>query len=269
MTGTVTAAGTSRGHASATTSEGSVSFSLKELSRLEDERVALEREDARKRREELERAAAAEAQRIEAAAAERAHQEEERLREHERRMQEEAARLDGMKRAVVERERIAAEQAARESEVARLRAHELELARLRREGGGTSKAAWSVAAASVLALVLGVVAYAAVLRPDADRQLAAARAEAAAQGDLVGQTQRQLAELGTRVDGLGAQLKTEVERAHDLEEQLADAQRKLGDRRVGATPSPIPHRTAPIPTRSTGLIDGPCKNPGDPLCAGK
>jgi colicin import membrane protein len=261
--------GTTGGHASAPTSEGSVSFSLKELMRLEDERVASVREDARKRREELERAADEEARRIEAAAQARARQEEERLREHERTMQEEAARLDGMKRAIVERERVAAEQAAREAEVARLRAHELELARLRREGGSTSKAAWSVAAASVVALTLGVIAYAAVLRPDADRRLAAARADAAAQGEIVGQTQKQLAELGKRVEALGAQLRTEGDRAHDLELQLADAQRKLADRRVGGPSSQPLHPVAPVPPRNTPFLDGTCKNPGDPLCLGK
>ncbi len=261
--------GTTGGHSSTTTSEGSVSFSLKELSRLEDERVAFERDEARRRREELERAAAEETRRLEAAADARARQEEERLRDHERQMKEEAARHEGMKRALVERERVAAEQAGREAEVTRLRAHELELARMRREGSGSAKVAWSIAAVSVLALVGSTIAYAAVLRPDADRRLTAARADAAVQAELVARTEREFRQLAVRVDALGAQLQSEGARARDLERELADAHKKLTERLGAATPAPSPHHVAPIPTRPTGLIDGACKNPGDPLCAGK
>jgi hypothetical protein len=260
--------GTTGGHASATTSEGSVSFSLKELMRLEDERVAFEREAARKRSEDRERAVAEEARRAEELALASARQEEERLRRHDREGKEEEARLDGMKRALVERERVVAEQAVREAEVARLRSHELELARMRREGSGSAKVAWSVAAASVLALATGVVAYAAMLRPDMDRRLAAAHAEATAQSDAMDKSQKQLAELGTRVSGLAVQLQTESARATSLERQLDEAQKKLADHR-GVAPPPAPHHPKVIQNQPTGLIDGPCKNVGDPLCAGK
>ncbi len=259
--------GTTGAPSTGTTSEGSVSFSLKELTRLEDERVAFERDEARRRREELERNAADQAKRAQEAVDARARAEDERRKELERHAREEDARLEGQKRAFVERERLAAEQRARDGEVARLHTHELELTRLRTQGGG-ARIAWSVAVASLVCLVAGAIAYAAVLRPDADRQLAQARADVVRSGELVKEAERQVSDLGKRVDGLAGQLQASEEHARDLERQLDDAKKKVGDRRAGVAPPPTP-RPPPIPTRPTGLIDGPCKYPGDPLCAGK
>ena len=257
--------------ATAATSEGSVSFSLKELTRLEDERVAFERAEVRRRQDERERARFEEARRAAEAEEQRAREEEERHRDEDRRAREEAARLDGMKRGLIERERAQAELAARESEMARVRAHELELARLRDAGGGLKVvSAWAIAALSTLALVGTSIAYVAVLRPDAERHVAEAKGEARQRGELVDRTAAQVSELGKRVDGLRSELQASQEHAKNLQAQLDDAQRKLGDRRgSGAATSPIPHRPAATPTRPTGLIDGPCKYPGDPLCSGK
>lgn len=260
--------GTSGAHAAAKTSEGSVSFSLKELMRLEDERVAFEKSEAKRRADEREREAAEAARRADEAVKARAREEDEARHREEERMRAEAARLEGMQRAIVERERVSASARAREDEMGRLRAHEIELARIQREARGSGKAAWIVAALASAALLSSVVAYATVLAPRAEVRVSEAHAETRTQAEAVARANDRLADLDRRVDGLSSQLKESEDRARDLERQLEEAKKSAGGKPF-ATPSSAAHRPATVQTRPTGLIDGPCKNPRDPLCAGQ
>jgi hypothetical protein len=251
------------------TSEGSVSFSLKELMRLEEERIALARDEARAEEEERKKRAEEEAFRARELEEERNRAEEDRRQEEARRDREEAARLEGMQRAIVERERVAVQEAAHAAEMDRLRKHELELVRLRGERGTSvlgARTAWSVAAALAVALGACMVTYFAQMKPEADRHLADARLEASAQSDAIGKAQRQLDELGQRVQTLDGKLHDADARAQDLERQLKDAR--------DAAPKGGPRATAGFHPRGTkdelpkGLLGGACKT-GDPLCAGR
>ncbi len=247
--------------------EGSVSFSLNELMRLEEERVLHEREDARLRREAAQRSAEEAERTARAEADARARSEHLRRAEEERCAREEEARLEGIRRAVLLRERLVAEQGARDAEVLRLRQHELELVRLKQNGTRRMAlcAGWAVAAMCFVSLVACVAIYTTHLKPAAERRLAQASAESALGNESIENAQRHLDQLRQRVGGLSQQLKTAEERATILEKQLRDL-RAEHSRRNGTHPPPL----LPTPTHvpKTGLIDGACRHPGDPLCAG-
>jgi colicin import membrane protein len=242
--------------------EGSVSFSLKELMRLEEERVAAVREEARLREEEAARHARAAREEAE----ERARAAEARREEEARRAREEEARLEGMRGAALERDRLAAADAALVAEMQRLRRHELDLERLK-EGGG-ARAAWSVGGVSLALLAACIASYAFALKPRADARLEQASAAAVASADAMRLAQWRLDELALRVDGLGAQLRASEERARKLADDLTAARAELERRGVHVVPPRGTHPPpAPTPVRD-GLLHGPC-NEHDPICAGK
>jgi colicin import membrane protein len=250
--------------------EGSVSFSLKELMRLEEERVALAREEARALEEEKRKRAEEEAFRAREVEEERLRLEDERRREEERRAREEKARLEGIERAIVERERTTVERAAHAAEMDRLRRHEIELVRLR-EGAVHplgARTAWSASGALVMMLGACLVTYFAGVRPDNDRRLADARGEATERAAAVEAAQKRLDELGTRVQGLEGRLHDADLRAQDLERQLKDARdaSKSAPAR-GRSAGPATGHGAKTDTPK-GLLGGNC-NPIDPLCSGK
>ncbi|MBI4703712.1 MAG: hypothetical protein HY744_21590, partial [Deltaproteobacteria bacterium] len=111
--------------------DSSVLFSLKELMNIEEDRIRSE-DDERHRT-----AAAAEQARIEAERRAREEEEariraeQERRRTEEQRAREEAARLDAMRQAEIERARTEAEQQARIQAMAAQQAHERELAMIK------------------------------------------------------------------------------------------------------------------------------------------
>jgi hypothetical protein len=156
------------------TSETSVSFSLAELARIEEERVRQEDERrARNREKEARDQREAEARRRAAEEAQ-AKLEAEANAKRARAEAEEKVRLEARERAAVDVARIAAAAKAQlEADSAR-RAHELDVLRVRTEG---RQRRWVFALAGALGLVLfgsGVSAYGAVqhvagLTQDADR----------------------------------------------------------------------------------------------------
>jgi len=110
-------------------------FSLRELARMEEERVREQGADAQRERDarlKVEREVAERARR-EAEARERA--EVEGQLEMARRAREEQARVDALQRAAVESARVAADARARAEERERERAHELEVERARVAAG--------------------------------------------------------------------------------------------------------------------------------------
>jgi hypothetical protein len=163
----------------------SVQFSLHELMRLEDERIAREKRDRE----------AAEAAAIAAREASERREREERERaiaathERERTLRfEEEARREAMSRAAVEQARISVEARTRAEESERERRHELELAKLRMDvarphGPGLLLGSGAVGAA--LAFAVCGAAYFGEIRPAQARTVeglegAVARAEAKA-----------------------------------------------------------------------------------------
>jgi len=147
------------------TQSSSVVFSLKELARMEEERVRANAEASQRERELRERARReAEAR---ALAEEQAREEAQAAarREVERQAREEAARIEAIHRAAIEAARAAEEAKARAAAAEAERRHELELERVRasaRGGGGRGTAVAAlfgavVATGIALALHLGVV----------------------------------------------------------------------------------------------------------------
>ena len=133
-----------------------------------------------------------------------------------------------------------------------------------------SRAAWAVAATSVAALCIWAGVYVGMLKPEADRRVAEARADVVQRGAILDTAQKQLGELSKRVDAMYDELKDAQARATSLDAELQRTQAELRRRGGGApAPSHVVHAPAPIPPQKTGLIDGPCKYVGDPLCAGK
>jgi len=243
----------------------SVNFSLKELMKLEDERISQERQ-AREARELAAKTAREEAElreREELAAKDRAAAEE-RERARFREMEEEARR-EAIQRAAVEQARITVEARTRAEESDRERRHEIELQRLRAEtmqkpgpGGYVASALGGAAATLALCLVM----HFAVSKPASDRRIAELdRAVAGAEG--------REAELGRRVDD-------QKVRIGQLEKSLSDMQDELSKRPPAqATPQkPVgptgPKRggtgTGADSSKGKGPNDGPPCAKFDPLC---
>lgn len=244
----------------------SVNFSLKELMKLEDERISQERQ-AREARELATKTALEAAERSareELAAKDRAAAEE-RERARFREMEEEARR-EAIQRAAVEQARITVEARTRAEESDRERRHEIELQRLRAETVEKPGAGGYVASAlggAAVTLALCLVMYFGVSKPASDRRIAELdRAVAGADG--------REAALGRRVDDQKA-------RIGQLEKSLTDMQDELSKRPpVQAAPPKGPGPAGHKPggtgagTDSSrggkGPNDGPPCAKFDPLC---
>jgi hypothetical protein len=244
----------------------SVNFSLKELMKLEDERITQERQvrEARELAVKAEHEEAERRQREELAAKDRtAAEERERARFRE---MEEEARREAIQRAAVEQARITVEARTRAEESDRERRHEIELQRMRAEtvkkpgpGGYVASALGGAAAALALCLVM----HFAVSKPASDKRIAELdRAAAGAEG--------REAELGRRVEEQKA-------RIGQLEKSLSDMQDELSKRRPVAGPTlkppvgPAGSKRGGIgsgtePPKGKGPNDGPPCAKFDPLC---
>jgi len=240
----------------------SVNFSLKELMKLEDERISQEREarEARELAAQTAREDASRRERAELEARERvAAEERERARFRE---MEEEARREAIQRAAVEQARITVEARTRAEESDRERRHELELQRMRTEtvqkpgpGGFIASALGGVAACLAICLVL----HFSVSKPASDLRIAELdRAVAAADGHANG--------LGHRVEEQSARIKKLEDSLREKEDELAKARSALASRPALA-PAPTVVRGGGGPVKVKGPNDGPpCANKFDPLC---
>ena len=238
----------------------SVTFSLKELMKLEDERTAEERAAlaAADKRVAEERAAREEAER-------RAQQiaEEERARTAAR-AREEEARLEAMQRATVEQARITVEARTRADESERERAHERELTRMRLEATKKPGIALYVGCAmggAGLALVAFLVFFFAVAKPASDHRISELEGTAGAERDRA-------TALDLKLGGESAKLQTTQKELNETRRQLAAAQAMAAQ----AAPSPKGpaagggHVGPKLPTTNPTKDDKPCVDPHDPLC---
>ncbi|HEY8075490.1 MAG TPA: hypothetical protein VIF62_15305 [Labilithrix sp.] len=239
----------------------SVTFSLRELEQLENERLEREkrqREDElhamQRAKEEAERRAEEERTarlRMEADEKERA-----RLREIE-----EEARREAMSRAAVEQARIEVEARTRADEADRERRHELELARIRIESKKSSGVGVVVGSGLVgFAVALGVCAgfYFGAIAP------ANARTRAALDGDV--------ADANAKVRDLRSEAIDEHKKLVALQLQLDAANARIDELSQKAPSKPTtkgPIGTGSGPT-STVKKDppppDPCAGSKDPLC---
>ncbi len=237
----------------------SVQFSLKELLKLEDQRVmeqARER-DAREAAAARERDEAERRRQADAAAAARAEEEE---RERKQRSElEELARHEAMEKAIVEQARLEVEVRARTEERERERRHEIEIERLR----SVSKKGPSLGAPLVLAAGLGggvMFLVALAIHLGVHEPSVAAR---------VAELQRRADALEARADDVARQRDEQKRFVGERDAQLADLQTKLAAlaTKPAAPPGPIKlgHTTTlrgKVPEKEKEV---PCLQ-GDPMC---
>ena len=241
----------------------SVNFSLKELMKLEDERVDQEKQ-ARSAREEAAksaREAQARRERLELEARERTDADErERVRWQEL---EDEARRDAIQRAAVEQARITVEARTRAEESERERRHEIELQRMRAETvkkPGPGGFIGSGLGGAALAFAICFVFHFSVSKPAADKRIA--------------ELDRAVATADGRADELARRVDDQKSRISALEKDLGSAQAEIAKLNVPATaksPTVVPFKPGPggQPPKQRQTVDpAPCP-PGhelDPLC---
>jgi hypothetical protein len=239
----------------------SVSFSLLELARLEEERVKKEARDLRCAREAaLARARAEEKEREgEARRAETAR------REEEERKREQDARLDAMQRALVERAIAEAEGRARAEDRERARAHELTLERVRHDPllRRYKRLAAMGGFLAGSALVANTVVYASVWRPQAERRVSFAIGQLADSQKTVRELRTHSEEDGRTIAGLKSELEDTRSEARTAVRDLDEARAQLARLAPPKGHGTVQH---PPPPRLTGPLSDECAGSHDPLC---
>lgn len=234
----------------------SVQFSLKELMKLETDRIAEEQRE----REAREVAAVKERAEVEARRRGEAEARDRDQAELEARRRlaegEEEARREAMQKAIVEQARVEVETRARGEERERARRHELELEKVR-----TSEAkapspflAGAGGAAAMLLLALGV--HFVVVKPAGDQRLADRSRSAAAAEESAEHADRRFVEQRATIEGL-------EKAANDARTELANLKKELLAQKKAPAP-PLPPR-APALQPKPAAPAVPCRK-GDPLC---
>jgi hypothetical protein len=235
--------------------EGSVKFSLSELLKLEDERIAAEERMRERERLEAERQTR---MAIEEAARTRIAAENEKRRT----AREEEARREAMKAAAVEQARLESEMHARALERERELRHELELAAQR----ASAKSSPSIGmlfgttimgGALMLVVLLGV--HLGVSKPAADRQLADLETRIAVAEKRAEDADHRAEELRSKASAL------EIDRNEaraELEKLKSTAGTKPTVKEKDTKPPPVPTTTVP----KKDPPKEPVCNPKDPMC---
>ena len=233
--------------------EESVTFSLKELKELEDDRI--EREE--KERADAERARLEAERRSEEERHERMRAEERRQEEERRRELEALAHREALQKAVVEQARVEVEIRARAEERERERRHEIELAKLRSTPPPSRSLAFLgatfVGAATAL-LVCGAT-YFGALRPSAERRIV--------------ELERAVVAADARGDSLAKRGEEQRKLIASLEEQLAAKPQAAPAVTPPKTPVKGPPTSVPkTPIRTTPQAPLPPDCDKDPMCFG-
>jgi hypothetical protein len=242
-------------------SEESVQFSLKELLKLEDERLEEQERVKQVREAEASRERDENERRRRADAEAQARADAEAREQHRRGELEDLARREAMQKAVVEQARLEVEVRARAEEREHERRHEIAIARLRSESKKGQSIGALVGAAGLGGGIMLVVALGlelGVLKPAVERRV----------------TELQLNVVGaeSRVEDVGRQLGEQRRLLADRDRQLADARLEIEalkkDRKPPTTPPPPsrPGKLNPgtLPARAPAAQ--PDCQAGDPMC---
>ncbi len=245
--------------------ESSVLFSLKELMNLEEDRIRQEDDDKKKRAEaEVQSRLEAEKRAREQEQA-RLHAEEERRRSDEQRKKEDAARLDAIRHAEVEKARVEAEQRAQLEAMSKQQAHQLQLSTLQHDEHKKKlqrMVTFSLGGGAIL-LIGGLFLYFGKIKPENDAREAATRAALMQQAEESKKLQAQLSEQSQKVNDLLGQLASaqDDKTRAELKAKLNEAQQNQARLAKRAAGSGGGGDTAPKPAK-------PCNcQPGDPLCS--
>jgi hypothetical protein len=254
---------TSSGHAG---HDDSFMFSLRELARMEEDRIAREAAAERARHEAALAAQRDAEQKAREAAEARARTLDEAARAAATREREEAARLEATRLAAMEGARVTAEAAARAADAELHRAHALELARLH-ETSGTKRlraASWAIGVGGIVAIAAMTGSYALVLKPQADQRVSQAVAQRDARDEVVADRQAKLDALEQRTKALEEENASLSKDKRALARQVEDQRVQIDDLKkrpgtAGVHPPPAPTGTQKVPPGK------PCPK-GDPMC---
>jgi colicin import membrane protein len=248
--------------------ESSVLFSLKELMNLEQERIAQETStqqrqarEARERRETEERAARDSEER-------RMREAEENRRAAEQRQREDAARLEAIKQAELERSKAETEHRAHLQAVAAQREHEAQLVKIRQDSSARRIKVVAIVAIAILGSGFAALGY----KWKQDQETAARNAAAAAA------EQQRLKEENTRIAEEGKKLQQQIDAA---QAQKAEIEEALRNAKTDAEKARLRDQQRVAEARLTNLDKESAANksarprvkpkcdctPGDPLCS--
>jgi colicin import membrane protein len=245
--------------------ESSVLFSLKELMNLEEDRIKQEDAD-RQARVDADRRAQEEAElRRRQDESARLAAEEERRRVEEQRQREEAARLDAIRHAEIEKKRIEAERAAQLEAMSKQQEHARQLAMIQQDQGKKKLRTTLVAVGIGAVLVIGGVTGVLIKNSnEATAKQAQLEKERAAQAEEAEKAKKEAAELNQKISTLMEQLSG----ARDEKSRL-ELQQKLAEAQDALKKKAVPGVGGPRPAGDTGAkpAGGGSKcPPGDPMC---
>jgi hypothetical protein len=247
--------------------EGSLAFSLAELSRLEDERQALERQrDERLAAERLEADRDAR-QRLLAGEEEEARLRDAAKREEEARAREEKARLSAIEHAEVLRAKTLAEAEASARFAAEEHRHAEALASIRavedlRKWKRHAMLSWGLCG---IVVVAGAGLEFGMVRPESSRRVAAVEAARDAMTFELRGVRSRLEEERQAADDSRGRLAEQTRRADALAKSLEAAQAALPPTK---TPAPAGHMSGVSHPSVThmGAFSNDCLGSRDPLC---
>jgi colicin import membrane protein len=249
--------------------ESSVLFSLKELMNLEEDRIRGEEADKSAQiaaQEEARRAAEAAARNAEEA---RIRAEEERRRAEEQRSREEAARLDAIRHAEVEKARLEAEQQARLAAMASQQQHERQLAVINTDKKNTRFRNILIGTIAAVLVVGGVAGFMVnKANEESKAKIAAAEQAKREQEAETNKLKAQLDDQAAKVKNLQSAMENEKDehkkkllqaQLEAAKEEEADIGKKLGGGRPAGGPAAGGDKPPPPKAACT------CKST-DPLC---
>lgn len=243
--------------------ESSVLFSLKELMNLEEDRIRQEEDQKRRAEEEAARARAEAERRVREEEEARIRAAEEKRRGEEQRSREEAARLEAIRHAEVEKARLDAENAARIEQMRHQQEHERQLAMVTQDKSKKRLVliAVGIGVLFIVGLVGGVVAL-----TNAAKQKEQLQAQLTDLTSKQEENQRKMNELNDKL----AKATTPEEKAA-LQAQLDDARQKAAD--LAADQQAVKSGQHVATHHSTG-VSAPVQHlpkchcaAGDPLCS--
>jgi colicin import membrane protein len=248
--------------------ESSVLFSLKELMNLEEDRIKQE-ETARQRQAEAATQARLEAERRAREEEEaRINAEEQRRRSEEQRAREDAARLEAIRHAEIEKARLDAENAARTEQLKHQQEHERQIKALSQDKH--KKRLTLIVTLSLVGLAVALVGGGLFIKSQADERAAETMKHQQEMAAQQAQYEKLQSQLQGQMDQV-AQLESAVTNARD-DAARAAAQQKLleAKNQAAVTQNALSHATphggggGP----ATSKPKAPCNCPaGDPLCS--
>jgi colicin import membrane protein len=240
--------------------ESSVLFSLKELMNLEEDRIRQEEDQKRRAEEEAARARADAERRAREEEEARLRAAEDKRRAEEQRTREEAARLDAIRHAEVEKARLDAENAARLEQLRHQQEHERQLAVVTHDKSKKRLVliAVGIGVFALVGIVGGAVAYSNAAKRN--EQLQAQLTDLQSKQE---ENQRKMNELNDKLSHA-----TSPEERAALEAQLDDAKKKQAELAADQQSLKSGHvgHVHVAPVHHANLPKCHCAQ-GDPLCS--